>query len=126
MHILLKNQSQPYTVAKPDVVALVFCGPCSSDRIERQTANLKDAGSSPATGITLISPTRSANCLRGLTSGEPKAELLRLTVILDRSLEESKVQSDVPQLPNRDGEGRFLRQKQNPEIQMPAVRKALR
>jgi hypothetical protein len=46
----------------------------------------------------LINPACSANCLRGLASGKPKAGLVP-TVILVASPEESKVQSDMPQLP---------------------------
>ena len=65
---------------------------------ERLSTKLEVAGSNPATG-TKFGPTRSANCSRGLALGEPKAELLRLTAILDPSPEESKVQRDLSQLP---------------------------
>jgi hypothetical protein len=42
--------------------------------------------------------------LQGLTSGKPKAEFTRLTVILRPWPGESKAQSDVPFVQNRDRE----------------------
>lgn len=92
---------------------------------ERRAANSEVESSTLSTSATLISPTRSANCSRGLASGEPKAELLRLTAILDLSPGESKVQSDLSQLQNRNGISRFLRTEQGSALQVPEVREAI-
>lgn len=75
---------------RPNLPSQVDSGPRPE---ERPPAKRKAAGSSPATGIRLISPACSANYSRGLASGKPKAEFTRLIVILDLSPEESKVQS---------------------------------
>jgi len=46
-------------------------------------------------------------------------------VILAQPPEESKGQNDVPQLPYRDGQSRFLRAEQGPAVQMHPMRKAV-
>jgi hypothetical protein len=97
-----KAKGQSATVAKPELLAFAFsCGPVPQ-RIEEPTTNRPVVGWIPTRSATLNSPVRSANYLRGLTSGKPKAEFTRLTVILDSSPEESKVQSDLPFVQNRD------------------------
>ena len=121
--MITKAKSQSAQVAKPELLAFAsFFGPVPQ-RIEEPTTNRLAVGWNPTRpATTLISPVRSANCLRGLASGKPKAEFTRLTVILDLSPEESKGSNDVPQLPYRDGEGWFLRTEQGSAVQVPAVR----
>ena len=66
-----------------------------------QGALITLAGSNPALSARLNSPVRSANYSRGIASGKPKAGLLRSTVILSFSPEESKAQGDVPFVSDR-------------------------
>lgn len=101
-----KAKGQTGTVAKPELLAFAYsCGPVPQG-IEEPITNRPVVGWIPTRSATLNSPVRSANYLRGLASGKPKAGLLRSTVILGLLPEESKAQSDVPQLQNRNGEGR--------------------
>lgn len=65
----MKTKGQQLQVAKPELLALTFPCPCSSDQIERLPTKLKDAGSSPARGFRFKGPARSINCQRGFTSG---------------------------------------------------------
>jgi hypothetical protein len=76
----------------------------------------------------LTSPVRSANCEQGLNLGlAPKAGFLRPLSFWTLSPEESKRQNDVPQLPDRHGEGGILRKdKPGLALEMSAVREAFR
>src|SRR5260370_39036134 len=99
-----KAKGQSATVAKPELLAFAFsCGPVPQ-RIEEPITNRPVLGWNPSRSVTLNSPVRSANYLRGLNSGKPKAEFTRLTVILDFRPEESKVQIDFPQLQDQNRE----------------------
>lgn len=119
---MLKAKGQSETVAKPELLAFAYsCGPVPQS-IEEPITNRPVLGWNPSRSTTLNSPVRSANYLRGLTSGKPKAEFTRLTVILDPSPEESKVQSDSPFVQDRNGKS-WARKEQWPALEMPAMRK---
>jgi len=82
------------------------------------------ASSNLVGGTTLDSPVRGANHSRGLTSGRsPKAGLVP-TVTLSLQPEESKAQSDLPQLQNRDRES-WTRTEQCPTLEMPTANDSL-
>jgi transposase-like protein len=104
--VIANKAKASVSVAKPNTLALAQTARVAQME-ERLSANREVAGSIPATG-TKFSPTRSANCLRSLTSG-----LLQRQGCLDplsfwtHLPEESKAQIDLPQLPNRDGQGAF-------------------
>jgi hypothetical protein len=96
-----KDKGQSGTVAKPELLAFALsCGPVPQ-RIEEPITNRSVVGWNPTRSATLSSPVCSANYSRDLTSGKPKAEFTRLTAILSLRSEESKTQSDLPQLPDR-------------------------
>jgi hypothetical protein len=74
----------------------------------------------------LIRPACSVNYQRGIASdARPKAGLLGPTAIVSLSPEESKAQNDLPQLPDPDGEGRFLWSGSGSTLEVPAVRQAV-
>jgi hypothetical protein len=79
--VVVNKAKASVSVAKPNTLALAQTARVAQLE-ERLATNLEVAGSNPATG-TIISPACSANCLQGLTSGKPKAGLLRSTAILD-------------------------------------------
>ncbi len=122
-NVLVNKAKASVSVAKPNTLALAQTARVAQLE-ERLATNLEVAGSNPATG-TKFSPTHSANCLRGLTSGKPKAGLLRSTAILDSSPGESKVQNDVSQLPSGDGQGWILRQEPSSALEVSSVRQAV-
>jgi hypothetical protein len=120
----MKTKGQTGAVAKPELLAFAFSYGPVPQRIEEPITNRPVLGWNPSRSVTLNSPVRSANYLRGLTSGKPKAEFTRLTVILDLTPKESKVQNDLPLVQNRDGES-WPRKEQCPAVEVPAVRKAI-
>jgi hypothetical protein len=83
-----------------------YCGPVPQ-RIEESATNRLVVGWNPTRPFTHFSTLPAAtNYLQGLTSGKPKAEFTRLTVIVRPSPEESKAQSDMPFVQDRDSESR--------------------
>lgn len=109
---------------QPKAELLAHTSPCSSVRIELPAANGKVVSSSLTRGTRLVSPAGSCYYQQGLASGEPKAGLLRSTVILRPMPEESKAQSDVPFMQNRDGKGRKGTQRCS-ALEVPAMRQAV-
>ncbi len=124
--MILKAKGQPIHVAKHERLAFWLFFPCSSDWIEHLAANLKDAGSNPARGTNLIRPTTSANCLQGLASGLHQRQGFYAHCHFGAFSVRKQGQNDVPQLPERDGESRFLRKKQGSAVQVQAMRQAIR
>jgi hypothetical protein len=122
--IASKAKGQSGTVAKPELLAFAYsCGPVPQ-RIEEPISNRLVLGWNPSRSATLNSPICSANYSRGITSGKPKAGLLRSTVILSFSPEESKAQSDVPFVQNPDRKS-GSRTKRCPAVEVPAMRQAV-
>jgi len=119
-----KAKGQQNRVAKPEPLAFAYSCPCSSARIERPPTKPRVLSSNLAQGTVFGGPACSANYWRGPASGEPKAEFVGLTVILDFRLEESKVQSDLPFVQNRDGEG-WTWAEQCPALEVPTMRQAI-
>ena len=95
---------RPYSSAEKDVKSAKLSHGVTDSRPEEHPPTKRlVAGSNPATGTTLTSPVRSANCEQGLNLGlAPKAGFLRPLSFWTQMLEESKVQSDVPQLAGRN------------------------
>ena len=94
-------------------------------RIEESATNRLVVSWNLTRPTTLNRPACSANCLRGFTSdARPKAGLIP-AAIFSLSLEESKAQNDVSQLPDRDGKGGIPRKEKSAAVQMSAVREAI-
>src|ERR1035438_9919950 len=67
-------------------------------------------------------PIAALTANRAISSGRSQRTGLVPAVILRVSPEEIKVQSDMPQLPYRDGQSWLLRKTEGPAVQVPAVR----
>src|SRR2546429_122917 len=93
-----KTNGQRTSDANPNPLAVSWV---RSSMVERPTVNRLVTSSTLAAPATLFSPVRSFNCEQALASGNPKAELLRLTAFLDPSPAKSKVKNDLSQLPSR-------------------------
>ena len=94
----MKTNGQQPKVAKLELLA---DSRARSLRVEQRTVNPLHASSTLVAPATLIRPAGSCYYQQGIASGKPKAGLLRSTVILSLRPEESKAQSDLPQLPYR-------------------------
>jgi|SRR5579863_135508 len=88
----MKNKGKQPQVAKPELLALCYFCPCSSDGPERLGANEEAPGENPGPGTTSNSPTHRANWDGILPSVCAKGWVATPTVILAALLEESKAE----------------------------------
>jgi hypothetical protein len=95
--MLLKAKGQSAQVAKPELLAFASIARVAQME-ERLSAKLEAAGSIPATG-TIFSPARSANCLRGLTSGFRQRQGFYAHCHFGPYAGKRQGPNDVPQLP---------------------------
>jgi hypothetical protein len=121
-----KEKGQRDTVVKLNPSAFArFYGPVPQG-IEEPTTNRLVVGWIPTrSAIFNSAPLAATNYLKGLASGKTQDRVATPTAIVDLSPEEIKVQNDLPQLPDRDGQGWFLREKQNPTIQVHSMREEI-
>ena len=93
-------------------------------RIEEPITNRSVAGWNPAVPAMFVKPAPVAalTANRAISSGRSQRTGLVPTVILHFAPEEIKVQSDLSQLPYRNGQGWLLRETPRPAVQVPAVR----
>jgi hypothetical protein len=114
-HNSMGTKGQQAQVANPELLAFAdSCGPVPQG-IEEPITNRPVVGWIPTRSTRLISPVRSANYFRGLASGLHQRQDCSDPLSFWTQLpEESKVQIDLPQLPDRNG-----------AVQVPAVRQAV-
>ena len=92
-------------------------------RIEEPITNRSVAGWNPAVPTMFVKPAPVAalTAIGAISSGRSQRTGLIPTAILRFAPEEIKVQSDLSQLPYRDGQGWLLRKAPRPAVQVPAV-----
>lgn len=107
----MKTKGQQAQVIKPELLALSFFFGPVTQRTEWSATNRLVAGLSPARPSTSFGLVDSANYQRRHTlKPKPEDRVSRPAVILAQWLEESPDQNDMPQLSDRNGESRILRQ----------------
>ena len=129
--MVLKAKGQRIRSQKPNTLAFDSVASWQSG-LMRQPVKLCNGVQSPFAGPNpaLAASIKYAPSVVVATSGailrpKPKNEVVTPIVILAHRLEESKDQNDVPQLRDRDGEGREIWEESNSAIPVQTVREAL-
>jgi hypothetical protein len=116
----MKAKGQSAQVAKPEPLALASIARVAQKWKSARLLSLRTLVRSQPR-VPHLSPTYSANCLRGLTSGSRQRQGFYAHCHFGPCAGKRQGPNDVSQLPYRNGKGWVLRTEQGSAVQVPAL-----